>query len=288
MWADDQHWLPSVLAGDDVIGDFVFRDEATILEQRVEVLPPGRLQRDEERTRRLRIDHLVFGVPGTLEEACAAFEQKTGVAPLIGGVHRGLGTHNALVALGGPDDGSAGASCGYLEILALDPQQQPTPERLWMAMEGVVRRGEPRMVTWATDRAEPPGLEAAVAAAAARGFETGAVQAFARDTADGRPLAWKLAYRHYDEASLPADGLVPFLIEWDAACRSYAPAAGAPRGCELLSLQAAAGAAHEEAAAGLAAVGIDPADLLVPGALPDARGRLVATLRTPKGLVELS
>jgi len=84
MWADDAHWLPHVLAGGDVIGDFTFADQATLVSHSVDKLPPGVMQRDEERTRRLRVDHLVYGVPGSLEEACAAFEAATGVAPAKG------------------------------------------------------------------------------------------------------------------------------------------------------------------------------------------------------------
>lgn len=96
-----------------------------------------------------------------------------------------------------------------------------------------------------------------------------------------------------DQAMLPADGIVPFLIEWGSACADFTPAATAPRGCELMSLRAEA-ADPAAAAAGLAAVGIDPADMLRPGTASSAHGvegrasfsRIVATLRTPKGLVQ--
>ena len=291
MWADDEHWLPLMLGGSDVIGDFVFRDSQTILSKRMDVLPSGQLQRDELCTRRLRVDHLVYGVPGSLEDACAAFEARTGIAPTFGGVHKGLGTHNALVALGGPDDGSNGGSFGYLEILALDPEQQPNPARLWMAMDSVVARGEPSLITWASDRAAPPGLDACVASAKELGYDAGEVEQFTRATPNGAQLEWKLAYRHYEEATLPAEGIVPFLIEWEAACRHHIPSATAPRGIELLSLRAEA-AEPDDAAATLAAVGIEAADLLgIDGSEGDAsepaRSRLVATLRTPKGLLRL-
>lgn len=66
-----------------------------------------------------QVDHLVFGVPGSLEEACAQFHQRTGIAPAMGGVHKGLGTRNAIVALGGADDGSDGASNGCASTTSL-------------------------------------------------------------------------------------------------------------------------------------------------------------------------
>jgi len=285
MWADDAHWLPHVLAGGDVLGDFTFADQATLVSHSLDKLPPGAMQLDEQRTRRLRVDHLVYGVPGSLDEACAAFEAATGVAPTKGGVHKGLGTHNAIVALGGAEDGSCGASCGYLELLALDPAQQPRPERVWMAMESVAARGEPRLVTWAHTPAR--GLEACAAAAAAAGYQPGDVQSFSRLTPDGRTLQWQLAYRHYTEAMLPSDGLVPFLIEWAPSCAAFTPAASAPRGIELLSLRAES-AAPLEASASLAALGIEASDLLAqPAGAAPCSSRLVARLRTPKGVVEL-
>lgn len=298
MWADDQYWLPHVLAGLDVLGRFVFRDASTILSHNLDVLPACFLQRAEERTRRLRVDHLVFGVPGRLEEACATFEALTGVAPVLGGVHEGLGTRNALVALGSPDGGSTDGRFGYLELIAID-EGQPAPARLWMAMDSVRESRRARLVTWATDCADTCTLRARAAAAAECGYDAGEVRQFKRTTPSGAQLAWTLAYRHYEESTLPSAGLVPFLIAWEPQCREHAPAATAPRGIELLALSAEAvdsgdGGVAASAAAQLEAIGLDPADLLAdapaaPAALHNAATacRLVATLRTPKGILRL-
>ena len=41
MWVDDEHWLPTIIAGDDVIGDFTFADQMTIVHKDVRRLPAG-------------------------------------------------------------------------------------------------------------------------------------------------------------------------------------------------------------------------------------------------------
>lgn len=148
----------------------------------------------------LRVDHLVYAVPGLLEDACADFARRTGVSPSPGGVHKGLGTHNALAALGG------GA---YLEILARDPGQ-PSPDRTWMAIDTVT---EPCLVTWASKHADLP---AAVDQARQQGYDPGNVESFSRPDPDsGEELRWDLAYNHYKQP-LPGGGVVPFLISCKA------------------------------------------------------------------------
>ena len=59
------------------------------------------------------LDHIVLAAPD-LDEAKDAFDAQTGVMPIDGGPHEGLGTRNALVSFG---DGT------YLEIIAPDPEQ---------------------------------------------------------------------------------------------------------------------------------------------------------------------
>ncbi|MFG3015322.1 VOC family protein [Streptomyces cinerochromogenes] len=140
------------------------------------------------------LDHLVLATPD-LGATVADFARRTGVTPAPGGVHPGLGTRNHLVGLGGRS---------YLEILGPDPDQpRPAGPRPF----GVDLLSGPSVPTWAIS---PPGLDAAVSAARARGHDPGPVRPMSRRTPDGTLLRWRLT----DAGPREAPGLVPFLIDW--------------------------------------------------------------------------
>ncbi|MGW7526717.1 VOC family protein [Streptomyces sp. NPDC054783] len=143
------------------------------------------------------LDHLVLATPD-LAATVADFARRTGVTPVPGGAHPGLGTRNHLVGLGGRS---------YLEILGPDPEQgEPAGPRPF----GVDRLPGPRTLTWAIS---PPDLDAAITTARARGYDPGPVHPMNRRTPDGTVLRWRLT----DSGHAHPCGLVPFLIDWGAS-----------------------------------------------------------------------
>ncbi|MGH7541334.1 MAG: VOC family protein, partial [Gemmatimonadota bacterium] len=94
-----------------------------------------------------------------------------------------------------------------------------------------------------------------------------------RERPDGTRLSWLLT----DPGVVVGDGLVPFLIDWGD---SEHPARAAPAGCELSELRAE----HPEPER------IRPMLAALDVSLPVAAGprpALVATIRAPRGIVEL-
>jgi len=205
----------------------------------------------------LPVDHVVYAV-SDLEAGIRELEQRLGVRATPGGSHRGLGTRNALLALG-PDV--------YLEIIGPDPEQlEPARPRPF----GVDRLEAGRLVTWAVKASD---LERQVERARGGGYDPGEVRAMSRDRPDGVHLEWRLTLR----AEPAGDGLVPFLIDWGS---TPSPALHAAQGCHLVALRGVHPRIAEVSPL-LLALGVELA--LDPGPV----GGLVAVLDTPRGLVEL-
>ena len=204
-----------------------------------------------------RIDHLVYAT-ADLEKSVAGIEARLGVRPAPGGQHPGRGTHNALLAL---------SDRSYLEVIGPDPAQAETAGPRWFQID---RLDAPRLVAWAVKEAE---LDKLRAKAETCGIDLGPVVSGTRQRSDGSWLRWRFT----DPATVVADGVVPFFIDWGD---SPHPAASAPPGPVLESLRAE----HPEpmiAMRALSAVGIN---------LPVTSGprpALIATLRTERGIVEL-
>ncbi|MCC5473710.1 VOC family protein [Streptomyces barringtoniae] len=168
------------------------------------------------------LDHLVLATPD-LAATVADFARRTGVTPVPGGAHPGLGTRNHLVGLGGRS---------YLEILGPDPEQsEPAGPRPF----GVDRLPGPRTLTWAIS---PPDLDAAITTARARGYDPGPVHPMSRRTPGGTVLRWRLT----DSGHAHPSGLVPFLIDWGAS--PHPTASGLPV-TPLLEVSATAPAPEE-------------------------------------------
>jgi Glyoxalase-like domain len=154
------------------------------------------------------IDHLVYAAPD-LPAAVAEVQEHFGVRTQAGGKHIGLGTHNALLALGEQT---------YLEIIAPDPgQPEPSMPRPF-GVDGVSRGG---LVSWALACDD---IDAAVAGARSRGYDPGEVADGQRAAPDGTVLRWRLTL------NAMAGGLIPFLISWGD---TEHPARSAPHGLAL-------------------------------------------------------
>jgi hypothetical protein len=203
------------------------------------------------------LDHLVYGAPD-LDRAIEEVEQKTGVRPAYGGKHAGGLTHNALLSLG---------PGRYLEIIA-PVRDAPLAGELPFGLASI---GEPRLAAWAVTVDD---LEGRVQAAKKAGYDAGPIISGGRELPDGSSLSWRLAVRPQPAG----DGLVPFPIQWQSEPH---PSATSPDGCEFVSLRGE----HPEPAAIEVLLNALAVDISVErGPTP----RLIATLDTPNGRVEVS
>jgi glyoxalase-like protein len=204
-----------------------------------------------------RLDHLVYATPD-LGLGIDTVEKLIGVTATPGGQHPGLGTRNALVALG---------SSSYLEIIGPDPEQ-PTPSG--HRRFGIDELKAPRIVRWVVKGTE---LETLAASAAAGGVRLGAVIPGSRRRPDGVVLSW----RYTDPNTDIADGLVPFFIDWGS---SPHPSATAARGATLVGVRAE----HPDEERTQKLLNVLGLDLKVQkGSAP----AIIATIDSPRGRVEL-
>jgi Glyoxalase-like domain len=204
-----------------------------------------------------QVDHLVYATPD-LDLGISTIDKLLGVRATAGGQHPGLGTRNALLALG---------PTSYLEIIGPDPEQpKPTGPRRF----GLDDLKAPRLLTWV---AKGTALDALVAKANAGGIALGAVLPGSRKRPDGVVLSW----RYTDPNTVLADRLVPYFIDWGT---SPHPSATSARGAMLVQLRAE----HpdpDRAQKLLDALGLD---------LRVSKGSaaaLIATIEGPRGRVEL-
>jgi Glyoxalase-like domain len=158
------------------------------------------------------VDHLIYAAPD-LTAAVADLEDRLGVRAEAGGRHIGLGTHNALLALGPRT---------YLEVIAPDPgQPEPSRQRPF----GISDLTSGTLVGWALACDD---IDRAVGEAQSHGYDPGEVGDGQRVGPAGTMLRWRATVNPL------ADGLVPFLICWGDAEH---PARSAPRGLSLESLR---------------------------------------------------
>ena len=214
------------------------------------------------------LDHLVYVVPD-LEAGVARFAEATGVQPVYGGAHVGLGTANYLVGLRPAGWADEPTPLTYLEILGPDPQQEIGADVV-RPLE-VDRVDAARLQTWAI---HPQGFDGVLERAAASAVDVGEARAMSRRTPEGDLLEWRLTMR----AQLPFAGLQPFLIDWGSSPHP------ATRELPVLGLGSLT-LTHPEAdglRAALATLGADGTDVE-----QGETRQMSAVLQTPRGAVTI-
>ncbi|MEP7208654.1 MAG: VOC family protein [Casimicrobiaceae bacterium] len=208
------------------------------------------------------IDHLVVAAT-TLADGIDYVATLTGAVPKPGGQHVAMGTHNALLRLG---------EKLYLEIIAIDPQGSKPKRPRWFGLDGVALQAEmmeqPRLVHWV---ARTHDIDAAREAS---GVDLGPVHAMERGD-----YRWRITVP--DDGSLPGRGLIPTLIQWDVAMH---PAERLPAAAVSLVELAASHPDPNAIRATLRHLGLEPSLRVA----YDRETRLVAMLRSPRGLVTLA
>lgn len=165
-------------------------------------------------------DHLVVAAR-TLEEGAAWVEARVGVAPVAGGKHALMGTHNRLLSLG---------PGRFLEVIAIDPAA-PAPSRpRWFGLDSPAMRERlaqgPALIHW-VERTDD--LEAALAGYS----EPVEILSLSRGA-----YRWRMGVPA--DGRIPGGGTLPTLIEWEG---SLHPAAALPAsGCALQHFEHEAGA----------------------------------------------
>ena len=160
----------------------------------------------------MRLDHIVYGA-ADLAAAVDDIEARFGVRASPGGKHAGLGTHNALLALG---------PTAYLELIAPDPEQ---PEPANPRPFGLDDLNAPALVGWAV---AVDDIDAAIAGCRAAGYDPGDAIEMRRTAPTGEVLSWRLTLNAI------AGGVIPFFIDWGDTPH---PADSAPPGLVLRSFE---------------------------------------------------
>ena len=160
------------------------------------------------------LDHLVVAA-GTLEEGAAWVEARLGVAPVPGGKHATMGTHNRLLGLGAAE---------YLEVIAIDPDAPPPARPRWFALDSPAMRARlargPALIHWVVRSDD-------IVAAARECPEPLDILALSRGE-----YRWRIGVP--PDGRLPCEGRAPTIIQWEG---DKHPARALPdSGCRLVAL----------------------------------------------------
>jgi hypothetical protein len=207
------------------------------------------------------LDHLVLAATA-LADGIEYVAGVTGATPHPGGKHVAMGTHNALVRLGGRT---------YLEIIAIDPDGIKPSRPRWFDLDDVALQSElterPQLVAWV---AQTPDIERSAAACP---IPLGTITPFERGD-----YRWRITIP--DDGKRPGKGIVPTLIQWDVLTH---PADRLPESNVSIAQLAAAHPDPTSARTALASLGLADAVQVT----YDRDARLAAMLRTPRGIVTL-
>ena len=227
-----------------------------------------------------QIDHLVV-MASTLDAGVAWCEATLGIIPAAGGEHEKYGTHNRLFKIASPQFPLA-----YFEIIAINPEAM-IPKRAqvprWFdmddaALQKAVAKG-PRLVHFVSSTED---VKAARHVLRTQGIERGQVVHASRKSSKGT-LNWQITVREDGERLF--NGCLPTLIQWgkpDATepLRLH-PRNSLPRSGVTLQSLTVSHPSGAKLQAAFDAIGL--ADI----AIETGPANLVASLQTPKGLVQL-
>jgi hypothetical protein len=227
-----------------------------------------------------QIDHLVV-MAASLDQGVQWCEDTLGITPGPGGEHEKYGTHNRLFKIASPEFPLA-----YFEIIAINPaavipKRSQVPR--WFDMDNAtlqkaVAQG-PRLIHFVSSTED---VKAARHVLRTQGIERGQVVHASRKSSKGM-LNWQITVREDGERLF--NGCLPTLIQWgkpDATDplrlhpRNSLPRSGVT--LQSLTVNHPSGAKLQAAfdAIGLANIAIETGP-----------ANLVASLQTPKGLVQL-
>jgi hypothetical protein len=227
-----------------------------------------------------QIDHLVV-MAASLDQGVQWCEDTLGITPGPGGEHEKYGTHNRLFKIASPQFPLA-----YFEIIAINPQAV-IPKRAqvprWFdmddaALQKAVAQG-PRLVHFVSSTDD---VKAARHVLRTQGIERGQVVHASRKSSKGT-LNWQITVREDGERLF--NGCLPTLIQWgkpDATepLRLH-PRNSLPRSGVTLQSLTVSHPSGAKLQAAFDAIGL--ADI----AIETGPANLVASLQTPKGLVQL-
>jgi hypothetical protein len=227
-----------------------------------------------------QIDHLVV-MATSLDQGVQWCEDTLGITPGPGGEHEKYGTHNRLFKIASPQFPLA-----YFEIIAINPQAV-IPKRAqvprWFdmddaALQKALAQG-PRLVHFVSSTED---VKAARHVLRTQGIERGQVVHASRKSSKGT-LNWQITVREDGERLF--NGCLPTLIQWgkpDATepLRLH-PRNSLPRSGVTLQSLAVSHPSGAKLQAAFDAIGL--ADI----AIETGPANLVASLQTPKGLVQL-